>query len=76
MKATITQIYAGHVDEAIKANDLDRIRYIISKKQKAMVEAIELAKLYKDVKPAFADEEATRARRLQKEITQLEKSLK
>ncbi len=75
MKATITMAYAGHVAEAIKSNATDKIRYMIARKQKAMAEALELAAFYKDDKPEFADEEATRAKHLQREIAQLENSL-
>lgn len=75
MKATITQIYAGHVTEAIKAGDHNKIKQMIVRKQKAMAEAMELAEFYKNDKPEFSDEEASRAKRLQREIKQLENSL-
>lgn len=75
MKATITQIYAGQVAEAVKSGDTVKIRHMISRKQKAMAEALELAEFYKTDKPEFAEEEATRAKRLQREIRQLEKSI-
>lgn len=74
MRATITQIYAGQVAEAIKGGDTDKIRHMITRKQKAMAEALELAEFYKSDKPEFAEEEATRVKRLQREISQLEAS--
>lgn len=75
MKATITLIYAGHVAEAIKADDPNKIKQMIARKQMAMTEAMELAEAYKNDKPEFSAEEATRAKRLQREIKQLENSL-
>lgn len=75
MKATIKQIYAGHVAEAIKVGDPNKIKQMIARKQMAMAEAMELAEFYKNDRPEFSDEEATRAKRLQREIKQLEKSL-
>lgn len=74
MKATITQIYAGQVAEAVKGGYTDKIRHMITRKQKAMAEALELAEFYKTDKPEFAEEEATCARHLQREIGQLEAS--
>lgn len=75
MKATITQIYAGHIAETIKAGDPNKIKQMIARKQRAIAEAMELAEFYKNNKPEFSDEEATRAKRLQREIKQLENSL-
>lgn len=75
MKATIKRIYAGYIAETIKAGNPDEIRQMIFRKQKAMAEALEMAEFYRHDKPDFADEEMTRAKRLQREIKRLENSL-
>lgn len=75
MEATITLIYAGYIAETIKTGNTEEIARMIARKKKAMAEALELAEFYKNDKPEFSDEEATRAKRLQREINQLKNSL-
>ena len=75
MTATMTLIYAGHVAEAIKSGDTVQIKQMIARKRLALAEALRLREECKDCAPDFVDEEATRAKRLQREIQQLEAAL-
>lgn len=74
MEATITLIKTDMVTEAINNGNLTEIEYILSVKEKALTNAIEVAEFNRSIgNNEFAEVEEQRARRLKRDIERLNK---
>lgn len=74
MEATITLIKTDMVTEAINNGNLTEIEYILSVKEKALTNAIEVAEFNRSIgNNEFAEVEESRARRLKRDIERLKK---
>lgn len=74
MEATITLIKTDMVTEAINNGNLTEIEYILSVKEKALTNAIEVAEFNRSIgNNEFAEVEEQRARRLKRDIERLSK---
>lgn len=74
MEATITLIKTDMVTEAINNGNLTEIEYILSVKEKALTNAIEVAEFNRSIgNNEFAEVEEQRARRLKRDIERLKK---
>lgn len=74
MEATITLIKTDMVTEAINNGNLTEIEYILSVKEKALTNAIEVAEFNRGIgNNEFAEVEESRARRLKRDIERLKK---
>lgn len=72
MEATITLIKTDMVTEAINNGNLTEIEYILSVKEKALTNAIEVAEFNRSIgNNEFAEVEESRARRLKRDIERL-----
>lgn len=74
MEATITLIKTDMVTETINNGNLTEIEYILSVKEKALTNAIEVAEFNRSIgNNEFAEVEESRARRLKRDIERLKK---
>ncbi len=74
MEATITLIKTDMVTEAINNGNLTEIEYILSVKEKALTNAIEVAEFNRSIgNNEFAEVEESRARKLKRDIERLKK---